>query len=229
MSTWFAFERWIFNWHNGNKLLSDVLAEAARIVLNIRIVAWAVDQYQRTVVLNKRVARKGAPIYNAFRNALAMFKLSLGSSTASEATSVIGETVAASSFPMEQHPPPDIEAQNVPGGPDSPRPLDGKERFVHLVRRVIAVERAAGNMRPKQSAIRPVMRSTRRHFTGMSDLSATVPSGIISTLVPRLQNLDVVQKLDVHTALVRDLQFSPDGQLLATTGYVQYLSLVDRR
>ena len=51
----------------------------------------------------------------------------------------------------------------------------------------------------------------------MSDISITVPSGISSTLVPKLKNLAVVQKLDVHTGLVRDIQFSPDGNYLATT------------
>ena len=49
-------------------------------------------------------------------------------------------------------------------------------------------------------------------------VSHTVPSGAINTLVPRLKSLEVAQRLDAHSGLVRDLQFSPDGSFLATTG-----------
>jgi hypothetical protein len=56
------------------------------------------------------------------------------------------------------------------------------------------------------------MRNTRRHYTRMSDVSATAPSGII-----------VTQNLNIYNALVRQLQFSSNGGLLATTGYVKSL------
>ena len=38
-----------------------------------------------------------------------------------------------------------------------------------------------------------------------------------ATLIPKLQSLEVTQDLDEHQALVRHVQFSPDGKFLATS------------
>ena len=103
-------------------------------------------------------------------------------------------------------------------------------RFVRIVHQVMNMQRATGSQRSAEAASRPVLRTTRRHDTGLSNVSMTAPSATVRALVPKLRNLDVSQTLDVHSGIVKDLQFSPDGRMLATTGYVDanfewYLSI----
>ena len=226
MSIWFAFERWIFDWHNGNKLLSDVLSEVAHGVSQVRVIAWVLDQYHRTATVNRRVARKGSPALRSLKKLLV--KLLYSEDASLDQASTIGDP-APSTYTMEAHFVTDIEAQNSNEGgitapSDDPLP-SGKERFVLLVRKIMDTQRATRSMRTRRPTNGTIPRVTRRHFTGMSDLSVTVPSGTIATLVPKLKTLDVVRTLETHTGLVRDIQFSPDGEFLVTTGWDDEMSV----
>ena len=224
MPIWFAFERWIFNWHDGNKLLSDVLTESARGLLNVRIVAWSLDQYRRMEPFNKRVASRSTPVIRSIKKILS--RILYTTETVVDVASTTDDS-AILNYPLEPITP-DLEAQNTPVGHTSEQadhpPLSGKERFKRTVHKVMVMQRMKvtdpSTVRSR-TGLRPVLRNSRRHHTGMSDINTTVPSGISGTLVPRLKNLEVVQKLDVHTGLVRDMQFSPDGKYLATARRVK--------
>ncbi|EKM59697.1 uncharacterized protein PHACADRAFT_192071 [Phanerochaete carnosa HHB-10118-sp] len=202
ISTWIAFERWVFNWHDGNKLLSDVLAETAKGILNVRIIAWTLDRCRRVEPFKMRLAPRSAPIIQTIKRALSSVLYT--TEVVVDVGSVISHS-AVSSYPVESARS-DLEAQNVQESITSEQPghlrLTGKERFRRLVYRAMAEQRS--------------------NLTGslqLSDINTTVPSGIVSTLVPKLKNFEVAQKLDVHMGLVRDLQFSPDGKHLATTSW----------
>lgn len=221
MSVWFASERWIFDWHNGNKLLLDLLAEHSRRFLSLRPVAWVVKHAVPEVSSNGRIAQSGSHAIRAVKRVLS--RLFPSESASADLRSAADDT-AASDYTVEPSGPTDLEAQSPLerlSFADATHPsLTGRDRFIRVVRRVMVTQQAAGNIQSRRAVVRPSMRSSRRHYTGLSDVSTTVPSGILSTLVPRLMNLEVMHTLDLHTGLVRDLQFSPDGSLLATTGCV---------
>ena len=220
MSVWFASERWIFDWHDGNKLLSDVLSEVAHGLAQIRPIAWTLEQYHRTAIVNRRVARKGSPAFQFVKRLV--IKLLYSEDSSIDQSSTIGDAVT-STYTVDAPFSGDIEAQSPmefasPMASPAPAPR-GKERFVLLVTKVMETQRATRSMRTRRPTNSTLPRATRRHFTGMSDLSVTVPSGTITTLVPKLKTLDVVRSVNMHTGLVRDVQFSPDGKYLATTRY----------
>lgn len=217
LSIWFACERWIFSWHKGNRLLSDVLADAGKDLLKIRIIAWSLDQYHRVRVLSDRLARRWAPVSRAGKKLVS--RLFPTDGTTVDAASANGDADAAT-LSMDPLSPVDLEAQTVfgdDGAVGSTRPP--KERFRRAVNKVIALQHATtGSMRNTETIAARTM-PRRRNYRGMSDVSATMPSGVISTLVPKLKHLEVAQQMDVHHGLVMDVQFSPDGSLLATTRY----------
>ncbi|GJE84621.1 WD40 repeat-like protein [Phanerochaete sordida] len=225
MSMWIAFERWIYNHHDGNKLLSDFLSEAAGSFFNIRVVAWFLDQYRRLEPFNKRIVSRSTPVFRSAKRLLSSMLYT---------TEPVGESMprrgTTSTLPTEARP--DLEAQNGMGvslseQSDNP-PLTVKDRFRQLAHRALAEERAkTADTARSRTNIRPGMRNSRRHHTELSDVSATVPSGIVSTLVPRLKNFEVVHKLDVHGGLVRDMQFSPDGKYLATASWDKTILVLD--
>ncbi|KAI0948106.1 hypothetical protein AcW1_009704 [Taiwanofungus camphoratus] len=110
------------------------------------------------------------------------------------------------------------EASTTPGAP----PMTGKMHFANAVRSVMMLRSASNpfGMTP---------RSPRRQRTSSSDgqkskISPTEPSGMlrasrVAALVPKLKSLEATQDLAAHQALVRHLQFSPNGKFLATSSW----------
>ena len=102
-----------------------------------------------------------------------------------------------------------------------PLELKGVERFKYIVNAIIIANRMrrVGDDVPTPPSPEMFKRATRR-ITQVSDVAPTVPSAMVNALVPRLRNLAVTSRLDAHNALVKDIQFSPDGKLLATARWV---------
>ncbi|KAF7797508.1 hypothetical protein EIP86_008708 [Pleurotus ostreatoroseus] len=207
LSLWFAFERWIYDWHDGYKLLSDVLSDAGQDVLEARPVAWS-----------------GAQIYRGMRLVHTLLAF-LGSIPQSVARATGTQSSASDTSTVVEDPEALIEATEraVPLGTfntvevDHDKPLQelrGKARFIALVERIIIMQRAI----PHRPPPRPTgLRSSKRQITSSSDLGSAIPSSRIGALLPKLQNFQVTKQIDAHNALVRNIQFSPDGLLLATS------------
>ncbi|KAI0355885.1 WD40 repeat-like protein [Trametes cingulata] len=100
-----------------------------------------------------------------------------------------------------------------------PLPGPGRGRFANAVRAVIKM-RAASTAFPVEG------RNPRRQRTISSDGNGrdTEPVGVlknsrVGTLVPKLRSLQPTQSFEAHLALVRHLQFSPNGKFLATSSW----------
>jgi len=94
-----------------------------------------------------------------------------------------------------------------------------RQRFKGAVRYVIMMQRAQSGMQV-QSFLRPMMPPrtpsfNRNSTNGMSPIRGPRPPN----LIPKLRTLEPIQDLMVHTALVRHLQFSPNGKYLATSSW----------
>lgn len=211
MSLWFAFERWIFNWHDGHKLLSDALKDAGQNVLDTRPVAWSTTQMRRAFALGQKLFFIFGRIVKAVPPGSAIWGSTSRSSTVDMDPEAPLDPIEAF-FSLELQPKDDDGSDD-----NSPKheALKGRERFIDFVNRVIERKRA---MAPRPN-FRRETRASRRQITDASDLNSTIPSARVNELVPKLKDMSVAQRCDYHTALVRDIQFSPDGKLLATSRY----------
>jgi hypothetical protein len=70
------------------------------------------------------------------------------------------------------------------------------------------------NEQPRQ---RTTSSSDRKRTTHGGEPVKAVFRSRVAALVPKLKMLETTQDLAAHQALVRDLQFSPDGKYLATS------------
>ncbi|KAI0676285.1 WD40 repeat-like protein [Trametes maxima] len=100
-----------------------------------------------------------------------------------------------------------------------PLPGPRQGRFANAVRAVIRM-RAASTAFPVQG------RNPRRQRTMSSDgngketeLVGVLKNSRVGTLVPKLRSLHPTQSFEAHLALVRHLQFSPNGKFLATSSW----------
>ena len=103
-------------------------------------------------------------------------------------------------------------------------PPSGKARFVNAVHSVMMMRQAASPM-PLGLSMPPRTPTRRRTSStdtpGVRGVSAE-PVGMmrasrVAALVPKLKALETTQDLAAHQALVRHLQFSPNGKFLATS------------
>jgi len=109
----------------------------------------------------------------------------------------------------------------------------GKQRWMNAVR-AVRLQAVGGEQSPTPTVGTPGEPSRRR--TGSSSnltdalkkkASVTTKGAIAksrsSSLIPKLKELEAVEDLAAHTALVKHMEFSPDGKYLATSRSVLYL------
>jgi len=107
-----------------------------------------------------------------------------------------------------------------PGSPSVPVPSStGRTRLKNAVRSIMMMN----SMSRMTSPIRPQMVSSSLNSpdgTRRDSLPVPMRSSRVAWLVPKLRHLTATQDLAAHQALVRHLQFSPNGKFLATSRYV---------
>ncbi|KAF7791637.1 hypothetical protein EIP86_002657 [Pleurotus ostreatoroseus] len=101
-----------------------------------------------------------------------------------------------------------------------PSASPAKTRLQHLVRSVIMMNNTAG-----PSGFHMIS-PTRKRTMSSDATNGTKPSeksmlsrSRIAALVPKLREMRTTQDVAAHVALVRHIQFSPDGKFLATSRY----------
>ncbi|KAF9233428.1 hypothetical protein BU15DRAFT_53925 [Melanogaster broomeanus] len=123
---------------------------------------------------------------------------------------------------------------NFTGQPVSPR-----DRFTHAIRSVIMLQsgspgvstctpvrkRTTSSAITSSSAVTGLSSSTtvgensRGYVQGTSGGASDLRSSRLVTLIPKLRSLSTAQEILAHSALVRHLQFSPNGKFLATSSW----------
>lgn len=113
------------------------------------------------------------------------------------------------------------ETAAAPGGGGAGDAPPTTRRFANAVRAVIKM-RAASTAFPVEG------RMARRQRTMSSDgqggelaepTGGVLKNSRVGTLVPKLRSLHPTQSFEAHSALVRHLQFSPNGKFLATSSW----------
>lgn len=116
----------------------------------------------------------------------------------------------------------------IPGAPPN-TPLTGPSRGMQLWRNALNVVKVHSSMIPSSSRSPPMRKRTMsstmsasrtvRSRVATEDLGPKLMVSRVAGLVRRLNCLETTQDLAVHTALVRHLQFSPNGRYLATSSW----------
>lgn len=106
---------------------------------------------------------------------------------------------------------------NAPGYPAGPSTSPAKTRLQNLVRSVIMLNSTTASGFPL-IANPSRKRTTSSDATGgRSSEKSVLSRSRIAALVPKLRMMKPSQDLAAHVALVRHIQFSPDGKFLATS------------
>lgn len=109
---------------------------------------------------------------------------------------------------------------DAPGYSAGPSSSPAKTRLQHLVRSVIMMNNTAG-----PSGFHMIASPSRKRTMssdasgGKSSEKSVLSRSRIAALVPKLREMKIAQDVAVHVALVRHIQFSPDGKFLATSRY----------
>jgi WD40 repeat protein len=94
-----------------------------------------------------------------------------------------------------------------------------RTRFASLVRAAVLMRRSTAGATPALMLTSPA----RQRTASSSRFPTMGPVGVktsrLAALTPKLRSLEPTQDLAAHQALVRHLQFSPDGKYLATSSW----------
>ena len=225
LSSWLAIERGVFDLHNIRIRFLEVNGKFGTRFLNARPVACGTSKVLGCFAFVRRIFSalviSASPLTSSGRHP---------SDAEGRSTSNLSQSSARgdaeSHFDMVQPPTTNmgmgmqrrytgdssVSTVDVP-----PIELKGVERFKYIVNGIIIanrIRRVEGGA-PIPPSPETLKRATRR-ITEVSDIAPTVPRAKVNALVPKLKNLVVTTQLDAHNALVKDIQFSPDGKLLAT-------------
>jgi hypothetical protein len=249
VSAWFASERWIFSRHKGKKWLQDSLDDWWDAVMSIPpfhqsldclhvLGHWIASIPRHMRAAATRVGSAVTPVLhhrptglldsssseNSLPNAPSpgpVVAIPQGSRRDSEITfsappvcltpepkSIQDSSV--STLPSEK-------SRGATGTSTAPSPSRG--RFVQAVRNVIKMQQTTAPFSQLTRSLSPTLLipdGMRRQVTQ----PLPVQSSRVAGLVPKLRGLMPTQALEAHQALVRHLQFSPNGKFLATSRFV---------
>ncbi|KAF8591362.1 WD40 repeat-like protein [Ramaria rubella] len=147
----------------------------------------------------------------------------------SETDSVRAESIGTTTKLTEASAAP-VETKDDAQSPTTPQRLTGKGRFAGAVRSVIMLQNASTTSSPigtsrKLTGLSAVVGALQNSSSpgvsrrGSSEPFTAAKLSRIILLSHSLKNLEITETLPAHQALVRHLQFSPDGKWLATCSW----------
>ncbi len=259
VSCWFAFERWIFNRHKGQKWLADVISETRVRMNRLPAIAWCIQeprnaarkvaywsrqQYHTVSDEIIRVMRVVSDMLNKFKWRR---RTDLEASVDSESKSPVTQCYSPEPLSaVSTHRPSNatflgpiseagtstydgLEDQTVVSDNGTPAPASPvvgvsppKARLRNLVRSVIMLNTASNAASAFNAVAKPSRKRTMSSENSRNGRPAEIAPGLlrssrVAALVPKLKRMEATQDLAAHQALVRHLQFSPNGKFLATS------------
>lgn len=241
VSAWFASERWTFVHHRGSKWLSDVLKDALRRFMALRLVSivskcfgWGSQYVQKGVEFAghrfRRVSSMGTITATALEQGDGLttgefaHTVSCSPEPLSPLSPIRQSADSYSHFSAEGSLHPNLESPTTTFSGTSNTPNTPRDRLTSAIRSVMMLQSAtSSSSNPFSFPARK--RTTSSAFTdvsrGMSEtgVTTTFRGSKVSSLIPKLKSLEATQDLAAHSALVRHLQFSPNGKFLATSSW----------
>lgn len=227
---WFASERWVYTHHHGQQWLADVLVGAKKRFFDLRCIVATKAVLLRSSAPLRRVSTLTGRIFRQTEEDTCDIECTLPVSNSSDPVSPIRPY---SVFPLETRT--TTTSTISAGGLSGDEPASGvaspprRGRFA-TVARLVMLQTAAtsGPASPFTPRRRRTTSSTitggateNSSETNTSDPRMPLRNSRVNVLVSKLKSLQTTQDLAAHQALVRHLQFSPDGKFLATSRYLQ--------
>jgi hypothetical protein len=229
VSMWFIFERWVFIRHRGSKWLRDSLDDCWIVIAEVFSRRRMLSAMHRA---SNALTRAKAYLFE-FARARPTTEIIPPSDSWSSLTHAPSSTMRTSQYnrsgslrtrspsPMAALPNPDalLPTHNLPeevmtsGAAQTAMPAR-RARFVQAIRSVIIAQQGpTGIPRAPPSIFSP---------EGMrqEELRGLIRSSRVARLAPILRDFEPTQEFAAHQALVRHLQFSPNGNFLATSRLV---------
>ncbi|KAJ7037958.1 hypothetical protein C8F04DRAFT_1090776 [Mycena alexandri] len=249
VSAWFASERYIFLRHSGAKWLSDVLWDVKeqyvalpgvqrtlkflkRIRLRFRAAKKAVTRLASKTVRLLSARNSDSEKSSEDLESGNILPVSNGHSRETSAMNSVAQLTAV---PETRPTSPSLEVPATnspilpatePNTPTTPGPSRGKLLWKNAMQTVKMRSVAASPFGPRTPRRQRTSSSTptisfgdRKRTLAEEPLKAILVRSRIATLQPKLKDLEATEALDAHQALVRHLQFSPDGKYLATSSW----------
>ena len=232
---WFIFERWVFIRHRGSKWLRDSLDDCWIVVAEVlsrRRLLSAMNRASDALTRAKAFLFKFArsrPTTEITPPSDSWGSLTHASSSTMKTSqhNPSGSLRTCSPSPMAAPPNPDapLPSHNLPeeimtsGAAQTTVTPARRARFVQAIRSVIIAQQGpAGIPRAPPSIFSP-------EGVRQEELRGLIRSSRVARLVPMLRDFEPTQEFAAHQALVRHLQFSPNGDFLATSRFVLRLDL----
>ena len=233
VSTWFIFERWVFIRHRGSKWLRDSLDDCwiaiAEVFSPHRLLSAthrASDALTRAKAFLFEFARP-RPTTEIIPPSDSWSSLTHAPSSTMRTSQCnpSGSLRTCSPSPMTAPPNPDAllpchtfpEEVMTSGAAQTSAMPARRARFVQAIRSVIIAQQGpTGLPRAPPSIFSP-------EGVRQEELLGLIRSSRVARLVPILRDFEPTQEFAAHQALVRHLQFSPNGNFLATSRLVSCL------
>ena len=225
---WFLFERWVFLRHRGTKWLRDSLDECwiavADVVSRRRLLSAmhrASDTFARAKVLLCKFVRPRPSDETIIPPSDSWSSLTHApSSTIRRSPYDPAESLRTRSpSPMTPAPPEEPLSSHSLNIPEEVAGVSGaaavaatparRARFVQAIRSVIIAQQGPIGI-SRASLFNP-------ECVRQEELRGLIRSSRVARLVPKLKDFAPTQEFAAHQALVRHLQFSPNGKFLATS------------
>ncbi|EIW78840.1 hypothetical protein CONPUDRAFT_155557 [Coniophora puteana RWD-64-598 SS2] len=235
VSAWFASERWIFLKHRGQVWLQDVLVERITVFMQNptvlatkRAAASCREKMSEVPTSLRRASTIGSYVFSKREEGpeLPISRPPDGNGDGARASMTMsppGRAPTFSSIVSAIAPSTTLGRSDREDGDDgrsetaSTTNFDARERFINAIRTVI--------MESKRPKLPRRMSSAAEIIAGMSPSRFAEPavaalrSSRLAALAPKLRALEITQELAPHGALVRHMQFSPNGKFLATSSW----------
>ena len=228
VSVWFIFERWVFIRYRGSKWLRDSIDDCWATIVGLVSRRRFLSAVHRTRDATKTAKTSLIKLFRPRPTAEIIIAPSPSWSSLTHAPSSTARTIPTSNNLAEpertRSPSPmpstntetQISVQHLPeevsddAAPVVARPAR-RTRFVQAIRSVIIAQQGpSGIPRTPSNILSP-------ECVRQEELRGLIRSSRMARLAPKLRDFAPTQEFAAHQALVRHLQFSPNGNYLATS------------
>ncbi|KAK7690720.1 hypothetical protein QCA50_005819 [Cerrena zonata] len=226
VSAWFLSERWVFHTHNGQKWLADSLSESGITFSFVPGITWLMRIQKDTV---RRLVLRGLQSFIKFLETLCS-KVQSAEIDEEIQVDVEAPSVASVHSPRISRSFSLARQTTLPSINISFSGTGSQTHGSHSQLAVASLAPVPVSLRPL-TPVPPLPNSiARRRWhnavqsygpDSVKDVQPPMrtPPMRVAHMSSALRDLKVSETLNIHQALIRDLQFSPDGRMLATASW----------
>ncbi|KAH9042505.1 hypothetical protein EDB85DRAFT_2139080 [Lactarius pseudohatsudake] len=228
VSMWFIFERWVYARYRGSKWLRDSLDECWVVIVDVVSRRRLLSAVYRTRDALKTAKTSVIKFFRPRPTTEILIAPSPSWSSLTHAPSsaarTIPSTLAEPQRTRSPSPMPHANTETQTSGQHLPEGVSDeaapsvamparRTRFVQAIRSVIIAQQGpTGIPRAPPNILSP-------EGVRQEELRGLIRSSRVARLAPKLRDFAPTQEFAAHQALVRHLQFSPNGNFLATSSW----------